>query len=471
MCEPIKKCPPNSNELFNGTDWVCECHSNYHYNKEKSCCDYVSCPSNASPWYDDNNKIWTWKCKENHHYNKDKTGCIYLAPCPPNSRPGFDSDNVLKCICDANYYWNIPNNACDYVSNCGPYAEPKFNGTSWGCGCKSGCYGPPSKPCKPYPVCPPGSKFDELREECVCFLAGQYLVDGSCKLCGENEEYHSGYKKFVCRAGYSLSALGCIKVCNEWEEQSGKTCVCKSNCYLGGGKCTPCPDNMRPSADRNGCVCIDGFAPDTNGRCVPIIINKCPEGMEYVSGVGCRCKANYYMEAGICKQTPTCPIKSKWNQAKLRCDCTVVGENMIDGQCVACKEREAWNGKECACKTGFFKINGECLTCDPNSYYNGATCVCNIGFFGTGKDKCNKCHGSCAKCTGPQEDQCTMCSDVSYTLKKGPSGCGLCTRNNPCPIGLYDDRGDCRPCSSYCSQCVSENVCKSCISGFELNEM
>lgn len=342
-CEFISNCPAYSTDYFNGTDWICKCNDNYYYNKDKQCCDYVSCPSNSAPWYDDSNKIWKWRCNDNYYYNKDRTACIYLAPCPPRSKPGFDGD-VFKCICDADYYWNSAKAICDYVPSCnGPYNEAVFINGVWTCGCRKDCYYSSSKNCKPYPICPSGAKFNELAEECQCFVSGQYMIDGLCKSCGENEEYHSGYKKFVCKAGYTSSALGCIKICNEWEEQSGKLCVCKSNCYLGGGKCTPCPDNMRPSGDRTGCVCIDGYTPDAFGKCAPIpppVINKCPEGMEWTgTATGCRCKANHYMEAGICKPNPVCPIKSKWNQAKLRCECTVANENLIDGQCVACKER------------------------------------------------------------------------------------------------------------------------------------
>lgn len=138
---------------------------------------------------------------------------------------------------------------------------------------------------------------------------------------------------------------------------------------------------------------------------------------------------------------------------------------MINNECAACKKNEGWNGKECACVTGFFKIGGVCQTCDANSYYNGNDCICNLGFYGAGKDKCNKCHSSCGKCIGPQEDQCTTCSDVSFTLTKR-GDCGICSRISPCPVGLYKDKDECKPCSSYCSECSSESVCKTCIEGF-----
>lgn len=97
-------------------------------------------------------------------------------------------------------------------------------------------------------------------------------------------------------------------------------------------------------------------------KCVPSL-PKCPEGMERINGK-CVCKDGYYIEAGICKATPKCPVKAKWNQDKLVCECSVAGEYLINGACTSCKANEGWNGKDCACTTGYFKINGACVTCD-----------------------------------------------------------------------------------------------------------
>lgn len=104
------------------------------------------------------------------------------------------------------------------------------------------------------------------------------------------------------------------------------------------------------------------------------------------------------MDGGSCKLAPKCPPRSKWNQDKLRCDCSIGGEYMINNVCTSCKDNEGWNGKECACSTGYFKIDGACRQCDPNSFYARGDCECNLGFYGKGRDKCYKCHGSCGKC-------------------------------------------------------------------------
>lgn len=273
--------------------------------------------------------------------------------------------------------------------------------------------------------------------------------------------------KCVCIDGYIYGAKGCIPQCKSTEDFVNGACVCKPNHILVNKVCQACPENSEPSADRTKCVCISEYLFDTVAK--KCVSGKCLENASPVqtdTGIVCKCNPGTYLEDGWCKLNPTCPPRSKWSQDRLACLCTIPGEYLIDNTCQACKANEGWNGQICACKTGFFKINGVCQTCDPNTRYNGKDCVCNLGFYGT-RDKCEKCHSTCSQCTGPAENQCTLCSDVSYNLKNG-----VCTRNDPCPSGLYLDTSKiCKPCSAYCSTCVSENVCNTCISGFELTKL
>ena len=63
--------------------------------------------------------------------------------------------------------------------------------------------------------------------------------------------------------------------------------------------------------------------------------------MERLTPTGdCVCKAGFVPGVGCCVAIPKCPARSKWNQDKLRCDCTVTGENMIENQCQTCKKNE-----------------------------------------------------------------------------------------------------------------------------------
>ena len=160
--------------------------------------------------------------------------------------------------------------------------------------------------------------------------------------------------------------------------------------------------------------------------------------------------------------TPSCPPRSTFNPDTLKCECKSYEEHLIDNECKPCGLYEGWNGEACVCQTGYFKIDGYCRTCDRNTYYDGSDCVCNLGFYGN-RDKCYKCHSTCGKCSGPADDECLTCTDVSYTLSNGK-----CSRNLPCPKGLYynADSKACKTCSSYCSHCESEEVCDECIDGF-----
>ena len=108
-----------------------------------------------------------------------------------------------------------------------------------------------------------------------------------------------------------------------------------------------------------------------------------------------------------------------------------------------------------------------CRTCDLNSTYNGKDCVCNHGFYGNA-DKCNQCHPTCGKCSGPGAHECLTCTDVSFDLKNG-----YCSRNPVCPTGLFLDEGSksCRPCSSYCSSCTSDQHCQKCVTGFSVTTL
>ena len=135
---------------------------------------------------------------------------------------------------------------------------------------------------------------------------------------------------------------------------------------------------------------------------------------------------------------------------------------MINNRCQKCAPNEGWNGQKCVCVSDYYKVNGSCQKCDINASYNGRECVCNHGFYEK-RGKCEKCHHSCGKCKGPNANQCTSCSDVSYTLKDG-----YCTRGTPCPDGLFLNGKECKPCSSYCESCTTEDTCNKCIDGFDV---
>ncbi len=54
-----------------------------------------------------------------------------------------------------------------------------------------------------------------------------------------------------------------------------------------------------------------------------------------------------------------------------------------------------------------------CSSCPLNANRNltSNTCVCNNGFYDDGASiSCQPCHFSCAKCNGPNNNNCTTCN-------------------------------------------------------------
>lgn len=228
--------------------------------------------------------------------------------------------------------------------------------------------------------------------------------------------------------------------------------------------CVECPPFSTPNIDFSDFICYPGYKKE--GRnCV----NPCPEGASPNALGQCVCGGGLYLEGNVCKKPVACPPKSTWNAANLECVCDTRGEYIIDGQCKRCGENSIFStrDKKCICSTGFFFIGGECTLCDPRTRYNGTDCVCNLGYFGN-RDKCEKCHGTCAICSGPEANQCQACSDVSLILQNS-----FCSKNNPCDPGFWIDETTekvCKKCTDNCIICDDIFQCQQCSLGYEIQK-
>lgn len=80
-------------------------------------------------------------------------------------------------------------------------------------------------------------------------------------------------------------------------------------------KCVKCHENSYSNPDRTDCICFDGHYYEPRVSC-------CVKG-----------------------EQPKCPLRSTWNYDKKQCECTVFGENLINGECRQCDRNEGWNGK------------------------------------------------------------------------------------------------------------------------------
>jgi len=64
---------------------------------------------------------------------------------------------------------------------------------------------------------------------------------------------------------------------------------------------------------------------------------------------------------------------------------------------------------------GCLKCNDSFVPSKFNWHNMTITCECPYGYDRFGDyETCEKCHDSCYRCDGPEEDDCTMCSYTRY---------------------------------------------------------
>jgi proprotein convertase subtilisin/kexin type 5 len=99
-------------------------------------------------------------------------------------------------------------------------------------------------------------------------------------------------------------------------------------------------------------------------------------------------------------------------------------------------------------------------------------CTSQYGWGNSSGNKCSDCHATCLKCTGPNDNQCLTCSQVtSYKylyLTLVPNKYCLTTCYD---VGHYADSSNiCVICDIKCTKCTDSgsNNCNACISGYFL---
>lgn len=171
---------------------------------------------------------------------------------------------------------------------------------------------------------------------------------------------------------------------------------------------------------------------------------KCKEGCVhcYDDMICTECSDKYKLVNGNCmklneegRRREAGKCKKRSNNGKWCFDCPE-GENFSfsQGKCVTCPE----NCSSCStsalcnsCKTGYKLANGYCKLCNVpgclNCHESSRTCLeCMKGFyFSLITQRCEKCHSSCAECSGPQENDCFSCRfkdlKVEYNYENVPS--------------------------------------------------
>lgn len=163
---------------------------------------------------------------------------------------------------------------------------------------------------------------------------------------------------------------------------------------------------------------------------------KCKEGCIhcYPDMLCTECSEGYALIRGTClklskeakrKQASKCKKKSK--DGKWCFDCPK-GQNFSYqlGKCVICPENcnHCESSVRCrSCDKGYHLSNGRCKLCEVpgclNCFESPRTCLrCMRGFyFSLTTQRCERCHESCAECSGPQERDCLSCQLVQVKVE------------------------------------------------------
>jgi hypothetical protein len=265
--------------------------------------------------------------------------------------------------------------------------------------------------------------------------------------------------------------------------------ACTASCLtcVDYNKCVTCKNGQLPSAN-NECLCevmtggsggpLEAYRMSEDGYCKPSSSNPncifarasnenecllCKSGE--LQNFICTCPAGYtYNSEGICTPChPTCGT------------CSGLAAN----QCTSCKPDVTLNGNTftCACATGQFlnsqgfcescfstcvscwgdRIN-QCTVCRAGLTLANGICSCPTGTYLSDDFSCKiQCHPSCKSCTGPSQDQCSECFDISAVLTS--------SNTCECPSSLFMNlQGNCEACHASCATCSSagDKGCTKC---------
>ncbi len=238
--------------------------------------------------------------------------------------------------------------------------------------------------------------------------------------CGENQEPVDGVCE--CVDGYEPDDFGdCVPVlmCGENEERQGDSCVCVSDYEWNADRdiCVPtiaycnsmdkilndeyecescefyeerveneclirCAENqMRDPDDKNSCICVDGFADDGHGNCVPI--PDCGEN-ERLENNSCVCVDDHDRIGGNCVPTIAyCNSLDEIRNADLQCESCPFYKVRDENECIPrCNDGQAWSRErsQCACIDTNYENDGTDVCVPTIAYCNEMDQIRNAEF-------------------------------------------------------------------------------------------
>ena len=392
--------------------------------------------------------------------------------CGTCTSAGLYGDYSCTTCAENRLFLQPPHNDCVYTCYSGYYADIS------------------SQTCKP---CDIGCT--------VCGSAGT----NNCTVCDYDAGYYlqpySTICSQTCPDGFYKHSTGVCSPCY----RGCKTCLIGNHDWTY--TCTSCVPSyyLHPAQDGNIFECLlncpDGYYPNSETwTCSP-----CNLSCSLCSGplnTNCsKCSLGYYsspLSPSTCLSS--CPVGYAASPGSTTCSLCYLS-------CLTCS---GTTNLDCtSCKSGFFlqPNSNQCLTSCPTKYYKDTTvskCIacqlecttcfgpsnsqcnsCQSGYFlqptstscldscplgywsDSSKNICSSCNLACSICTGPNNNQCSVCSSQHF-LQPNSS---ICLRT--CPDGYYPNTltKACSPCASTCNYCVGPTAadCAICAGGFYLN--
>ncbi|EAS05248.2 hypothetical protein TTHERM_01364620 (macronuclear) [Tetrahymena thermophila SB210] len=481
---PCEKCDQNrclqcySSACYNGFDRI-QCIivsfdmfkvGDICFNKQSSCKTY-----SQKSLKEDKKQIICDECVDPSYVKYDDGSCqsqcslkheIFDGVCSPCSNNCLKCPNLNECTqCEKNKFI-FNNSSCVSETECKKNPEYYVNTVSKTCEkCQTdnGFFFSGGKCQKCHSSCKQCS--GNLYNQCSsCYDGSVLLSDNTCFTCMVNDGYYLDksnncnqchYSCKTCNGGLDSDCLTCKG--NFVLDSLSKKCICKIN------NCITC------SSDGSICEkCIEGYAGADCLECNKVTLGK------YIENNTCKdCNSSCKTCVGpLATDCIECKREAyKVDPSSKLCQCAI-------NNCQQCNTE----GTECLkCIGGYAKKEGQCIFCDEQN-----------GFFIDLNNICQKCHSSCLKCNGPNENNCLQCKNSGFKLDLATSKC-ICTIENcvqcsedgqscqkcidnytyvnkVCTLcdlnnGYYLESGICKKCDESCGSCLGPTKydCKTCV--------
>ncbi|KAL4488070.1 hypothetical protein ABPG72_009408 [Tetrahymena utriculariae] len=436
----------------------------------KTCSDNSTCSKCSTGYYIDSNQLCQ-KCSDSfcdQCTGPNKSDCTL---CQQGSLKPYllvDNNTCSDCILDGHYKsfssclkCILNCKSCSDSSTCSKCLPGYYVDSNQICQkCSDSfcdqCIGPNKSDCT---LCQQGSLKPYLlvdNNTCSdCILDGHYKNTTQCLTCIQNcITCFNSSTCSKCSPGYYIdSTQQCQKCYDPFCDQCSS--ANKSDCTL----CQQSSLKLYLLIDDNSCSnCnLEGYFKNT------ILCSKCIQNCITCSDSSTcsKCSPGYFVnQSNQCEKCfdPNCLICSSNNKD----DCTSCNSVKLyflsdDHSCTDCKF------------DGYYIQSNNCLKCIPNclTCLNGNTCdlcqsgyhvheqtnqcvICSqqSGYYVSGR-YCKQCNIACKECSGPTDQDCSICNEFYFQIDPTTNRCQTCPNNSY----LISSKQNCQKCNYQCILC------------------